>query len=193
VPDDLRRLRRDLSDTFYCNFSIFQSLPDSWAVGHLFPVMPIHRLHEEPQRDGILVDLTCDSDGKIDKFIDLRDVRDTLRLHAPNHEPYYLGAFLVGAYQEILGDLHNLFGDTHAVHVSLNDDGSYTLDHLIEGDTVTEVLQYVAYDKDELLRRVHSRAQAAVAQGRIDTGHLEPFLARYADGLSGYTYLEDMA
>ena len=193
VPDDLKRLCRDLSDTFFCNFSVFQSLPDSWAVGHLFPIMPIHRLREEPQRDGILVDLTCDSDGKIDKFIDLRDVRETLRLHAPNHEPYYLGAFLVGAYQEILGDLHNLFGDTHAVHVSLNADGSYTLDHLIEGDTVTEVLRYVAYEQDELLRRVHDKAQVAVARGCIDAAHLAPFLERYAEGLAGYTYLEDMA
>lgn len=193
VPDDLRRLRRDLADTFYCNFSIFQSLPDSWAVGQLFPVMPVHRLKEEPNRDAVLVDLTCDSDGKIDKFIDLRDVRDTLRLHTPNDEPYYLGAFMVGAYQEILGDLHNLFGDTHAVHVSLQADGSTTLDHLILGDTVTEVLQYVAYDKEELMDRVRDRAVSAMAAGKISERHFAPFLARYAEGLAGYTYLEDMA
>lgn len=192
VPDDLKRLRRDLSDTFFCNFSIFQSLPDSWAVGHLFPIMPVHRLLEEPQQDGILVDLTCDSDGKIDKFIDLRDVRDTLRLHTPNEKPYYLGAFLVGAYQEILGDLHNLFGDTHAVHVSLKPGGGFTIDHLIEGDTVTDVLQYVAYDKQDLMARVRTRVQKAVAAGDFSQQDVAPLMARYAEGLAGYTYLEDM-
>jgi arginine decarboxylase len=192
VPDDLRRLDKELSDTYYCNFSVFQSLPDAWAVGHLFPIVPIHRLDEEPQRDAILADLTCDSDGKLDKFIDLRDVRDTLRLHEPNGKPYYLGAFLVGAYQEILGDLHNLFGDTNAVHVTLDASGNYNLEHLVEGDTVAEVLGYVEYDRTELLRRVRRSAETAVRSGRFASEHFAQFMKRYEEGLSGYTYLEDI-
>lgn len=192
VPDDLRRLDKELSDTYYCNFSVFQSLPDAWAVGHLFPIAPIHRLDEEPQREAILADLTCDSDGKLDRFIDLRDVRDTLRLHAPNGKPYYLGAFLVGAYQEILGDLHNLFGDTNAVHVSLDESGGYRLEHLVEGDTVAEVLGYVEYDRADLLRRVRKAAESAVRSGRFASEHFAQFMKRYEEGLSGYTYLEDI-
>jgi arginine decarboxylase len=192
VPDDLRGLDKDLSDTFYCNFSVFQSLPDAWAVGHLFPVMPLHRLDEEPQRQAILADLTCDSDGKLDHFIDLRDVRNTLPLHAPDGKPYYLGAFLVGAYQEILGDLHNLFGDTNAVHVSLDDAGNYHLEHLVEGDTVADVLSYVEYDRAELLRRVRRTAETAVRSGRFSPEHFAQFMKRYETGLSGYTYLEDI-
>jgi arginine decarboxylase len=192
VPDDLRRLDKELSDTFYCNFSVFQSLPDAWAVGHLFPIVPIHRLDEEPQREAILADLTCDSDGKLDRFIDLRDVRDTLRLHAPNGKPYYLGAFLVGAYQEILGDLHNLFGDTNAVHVSLDESGTYKLEHLVEGDTVAEVLSYVEYDRADLLRRVRKAAETAVRGGRFSSEQFAQFMKRYEEGLSGYTYLEDI-
>lgn len=192
VPDDLRGLDKDLSDTYYCNFSVFQSLPDSWAVQHLFPITPLHRLDEEPQREAILADLTCDSDGKLDRFIDLRDVRDTIRLHAPNGKPYYLGAFLVGAYQEILGDLHNLFGDTNAVHVSLDASGNYQLEHLVEGDTVSEVLGYVEYDRAELLRRVRKSAEAAVRRGRFSPEHFAQFMKRYEEGLSGYTYLEDI-
>jgi arginine decarboxylase len=192
VPDDLSRLDKELSDTYYCNFSVFQSLPDSWAVGHLFPITPIHRLNEEPTRDAILADLTCDSDGKLDRFIDLRDVRDTLRLHEPNGKPYYLGAFLVGAYQEILGDLHNLFGDTNAVHVTLDADGNYNLEHLVEGDTVSDVLGYVEYDRNELLRRVRASAEAAVRSGRFASEHFAQFMRRYEEGLNGYTYLEDI-
>ena len=122
VPEELQGLDESLSDTYFCNFSLFQSMPDSWAIKQLFPIMPIHRLDERPTRHAVLGDITCDSDGKIDQFIDRRDVKKTLPLHAFNGEPYYLGAFLVGAYQEILGDLHNLFGDTNAVHVSLDDD-----------------------------------------------------------------------
>jgi arginine decarboxylase len=192
VPDDLRGLEKLLSDTYYCNFSVFQSLPDAWAVGHLFPVMPLHRLDEEPQRQAILADLTCDSDGKLDKFIDLRDVRSTLSLHAADGKPYYLGAFLVGAYQEILGDLHNLFGDTHAVHVSVDDSGSYRLEHLVEGDTVADVLSYVEYDRTDLLRRVRSSAEAAVQSGRFSPEKFAKFMKCYEAGLSGYTYLEDI-
>ena len=192
VPEDLSGLRRELSDTYYCNFSVFQSLPDAWAVGHLFPVLPIHRLTEEPQRDAIIADLTCDSDGKLDKFIDLRDVRDTLRLHAINGAPYYLGVFLVGAYQEILGDLHNLFGDTNAVHVTVDQFGGYSLDHLVEGDTVAEVLGYVEYDRAELVRRVRSSAETAVRAGRFTPEQFKDFMQRYEAGLAGYTYLEDI-
>lgn len=192
VPEDLKGLTKDLSDTYYCNFSVFQSLPDAWAVSHLFPICPIHRLDEEPQREAILADLTCDSDGKLDRFIDLRDVRDTLRLHAANGKPYYLGAFLVGAYQEILGDLHNLFGDTNAVHVSLNEAGQYSLEHLVEGDTVGEVLGYVEYERNDLLRRVRRAAEQAVRQGRFSPEQFAQFMRRYEEGLAGYTYLEDI-
>src|SRR3954469_4717839 len=151
TPEELQGLESTLSDTYFCNFSIFQSMPDSWAVKQLFPVMPIHRLNEAPTRRGVLGDITCDSDGKVDQFIDLRDVRNTLQLHAVNGQPYYLGAFLLGAYQEILGDLHNLFGDTNAVHVSLDEEGGgYSVDHVIRGDTVREVLHYVQFSADEL-------------------------------------------
>src|SRR4030095_10655837 len=146
VPEDLQNLDESLSDTYFCNFSLFQSIPDSWAIKQLFPIMPIHRLNEQPTRHGVLGDITCDSDGKIDQFIDRRDVKRTLPLHAFNGSPYYLGVFLVGAYQEILGDLHNLYGDTNAVHVSLGPDNSVVLDAVIKGDTVREVLKYVEFN-----------------------------------------------
>ncbi len=133
IPEELQGLESLLSDTYFCNFSVFQSMPDSWAIKQLFPIMPIHRLNEPPTRRAVLGDITCDSDGKIDQFIDLRDVRNTLQLHPYNGEPYYLGAFLLGAYQEILGDLHNLFGDTNAVHVSIDDDGEVNFDDCHQG------------------------------------------------------------
>ena len=146
VPEDLQNLDESLSDTYFCNFSLFQSIPDSWAIKQLFPIMPIHRLTERPTRHAVLGDITCDSDGKVDQFIDRRDVKRTLPLHAFNGSPYYLGVFLVGAYQEILGDLHNLLGDTHAVHVSLDANDAVVLDAVIKGDTVREVLDYVEFD-----------------------------------------------
>lgn len=192
VPEDLQKLSRQLSDTYYCNFSIFQSLPDSWAVNHLFPIAPIHRLDEEPKREAILADLTCDSDGKLDHFIDLRDVKDTLRLHEPNGKPYYLAAFLVGAYQEILGDLHNLFGDTNTVHVSVLENGGYQLGHVIQGDTVSEVLSYVEYDRLDLIRRIRNSAEAAVRDNRMSFEQSAQLMRRYEEGLAGYTYLEDI-
>ena len=195
VPEDLQDLSKKLSDTYFCNFSIFQSMPDSWAIEHLFPICPIHRLNESPTQDAIIADLTCDSDGKIDQFIDLRDVKDTIKLHKLNNQPYYMGAFLVGAYQETLGDLHNLFGDTHAVHVSLNSDGeenNYELEHLVQGDTVEEVLSYVEYDKSELIKSVRKRSEKAVRQKAISLEESASFMRDYKDGLSGYTYLEDM-
>ena len=193
VPDDLVDLKKNLSDTYYCNFSVFQSLPDSWAVDQLFPIAPIHRLDAEPTREAILADLTCDSDGKVDNFIDLRDVKKTLRLHPPNGQPYFLAAFLVGAYQETLGDLHNLFGDTNVVHVSIAEGSkSYSLEHVVEGDRVSEVLSYVEYDRADLIRRVRQAAERAVRAGRMTFEQSAAFMRRYEEGLAGYTYLEDM-
>jgi arginine decarboxylase len=191
VPEELNGLQSMLSDTYFCNFSIFQSMPDSWAVNQLFPIMPIHRLHEEPTRRAVLGDITCDSDGKIDQFIDLRDVRNTLELHPFNGQPYYLGAFLLGAYQEILGDLHNLFGDTNAVHISLDDDGAINLDTVIKGDTVREVLQYVQYSADELITLMRKDVERAVRAGKVSLEESRQLLRFYESGLEGYTYLEE--
>ncbi len=191
VPEDLQSLDELLSDTYFCNFSLFQSIPDSWAIGQLFPVMPIHRLNERPSQYGVLGDITCDSDGKIDQFIDRRDVKKTLPLHALKDEPYLLGVFLVGAYQEILGDLHNLFGDTHAVHVSMNDKQEAVLDAVIKGDTVKEVLDYVEFDVEHLLGKMRMDVETAVRQGRLDYLESGRLLRFYEEGLHGYTYLED--
>jgi len=192
VPEDLEGLNKRMSDIYYCNFSVFQSIPDAWAVRHLFPICPIHRLDEKPTRQAILADLTCDSDGKLDQFIDLRDVRDTLPLHKLNDKPYYMAAFLVGAYQEILGDLHNLFGDTNVVHVSLDEDGNYNLDHVLAGDTVNEVLGYVEYNPKELIHQIRAASEKAVKQKRISFAESAALMRRYESGLSGYTYLEEM-
>jgi arginine decarboxylase len=191
VPEDLQGLDDTMADTYFCNFSLFQSCPDSWAIKQLFPVMPIHRLNMPPTHHAVLGDITCDSDGKIDQFIDRRDVKRTLPLHTVNGEPYYLGVFLVGAYQEILGDLHNLFGDTHAVHVSLDDRGSVVLDAVIKGDTVKEVLDYVEFSADELVRKLRNDVELAVRQGKITYEESGRMLEFYEEGLGGYTYLED--
>jgi arginine decarboxylase len=191
VPEDLQNLDDTLADTYFCNFSLFQSIPDSWAIKQLFPVMPIHRLNETPTRQAVLGDITCDSDGKIDQFIDRRDVKRTLALHPFTGEPYYLGVFLVGAYQEILGDLHNLFGDTHAVHVSLDAGGNVMLESVIKGDTVREVLDYVEFDAETLVRKLRESVEVAVRDGRIDFEESGRLLRFYEDGLHGYTYLED--
>jgi arginine decarboxylase len=188
VPDELEGLEKQLSDTYYCNFSLFQSLPDHWAVRQLFPTMPIHRLNIKPSRRAILADLTCDSDGKMDQFIDLRDVKHFLELHPKNGEPYYVASFLVGAYQEILGDLHNLFGDTDAVHVKLDGD-DYRVEHVVEGDSVTEVLSYVAYSKDDLISRVRRAVDAAVRDKRLTAVESGRLMRRYEEGLEGSTYL----
>src|SRR3989454_3675771 len=158
-------------------------MPDSWAVKQLFPIMPIHRLSEVPTRRAVLGDITCDSDGKIDQFIDLRDVRNTLQLHPFNGEPYYLGAFLLGAYQEILGDLHNLFGDTNAVHVSIDEDGEYTIDDFIKGNTVREVLAYVQYDATKLTEMLRKDVERAVRAGKISVSESKQFLRFYESGL----------
>ncbi|HKH73341.1 MAG TPA: biosynthetic arginine decarboxylase, partial [Vicinamibacterales bacterium] len=190
VPEDLQSLDEQLSDTYFCNFSLFQSIPDSWAIKQLFPVMPIHRLNEKPSKHAVLGDITCDSDGKLDRFVDRRDVKKTLPLHTVNGASYYLGVFLVGAYQEILGDLHNLFGDTHAVHVSLDENGGARLDALIKGDTVREVLDYVEFDPEMLLGKLRTDVETAVREGRVDYEGAGRLLRFYEDGLHGYTYLE---
>jgi arginine decarboxylase len=190
VPEDLEGLERTLADTYFCNFSVFQSLPDSWAIDQLFPIVPIHRLDEEPSNRAVLADITCDSDGKIDHFIDRRDVKDVLELHPFNGEPYHLGVFLVGAYQEILGDLHNLFGDTNTVHVSLDEEDDYRIEGVINGDTVTDVLRYVRYNRDELVAKVRQATEAALKAKRMTFEESKTLLRRYEEGLAGYTYLE---
>ncbi len=188
VPDDLEGLERGLSDTYYCNFSLFQSLPDHWAVRQLFPTMPIHRLDRSPTRRAVLADLTCDSDGKMDQFIDLRDVKHSLELHPPNGGTYYIGTFLIGAYQEILGDLHNLFGDTDAVHVRLVGD-DYIVDHVVKGDSISEALTYVQYTKDDLISRVRRAVETSLREKRITMAESGRFMTRYEEALEGYTYL----
>ena len=189
IPEELEGLERLLADTYFCNFSIFQSIPDAWAVNQLFPIMPIHRLNEEPSRRAVLADITCDSDGKIDAFIDRRDVKSVLELHPLQNREYYLGFFLVGAYQEILGDLHNLFGDTNTVHVSLSPNGEYHLERVVTGDTVTDVLQYVSYSRDELLTRLRSSIERALRANRITLEESRHLLKIYETGLTSYTYL----
>jgi arginine decarboxylase len=190
VPEDLADLEKSLADTYYGNLSVFQSAPDHWAVKQLFPVMPIHRLEEEPTRRGIFAELTCDSDGKIDRFIDQHDVKDVLELHPYTGAPYYIGVFLVGAYQEILGDLHNLFGDTDAVHVRLEDDGSYSVDHVVEGDSVDDVLHYVQYERRSLVEKVRRTIEEALRSNRISLEESARLRRRYQQGLEEYTYLD---
>jgi arginine decarboxylase len=191
VPEELEGLDQLLSDTFFCNFSLFQSMPDSWAIKQLFPVMPIHRLNERPNRHAVLSDITCDSDGKIDQFIDRRDVKRTLRLHAYDGQPYYLSAFLIGAYQEILGDLHNLFGDTNTVHIDQTPSGEVVIESIIKGDTVREVLDYVEFEPSDLITRLQTAVENAVREGRMNHQEAGRFLKFYEDGLNGYTYLEE--
>ncbi|MGH9660419.1 MAG: biosynthetic arginine decarboxylase, partial [Bryobacteraceae bacterium] len=190
-PEELEGLDAMLSDTYFCNFSLFQSMPDSWAIKQLFPIMPIHRLAEKPTRHAVLGDITCDSDGKVDQFIDRRDVKRTLSLHPYNGEEYYLGTFLVGAYQEILGDLHNLFGDTNTVHVRQSETGEVLLDAVIKGDTVREVLDYVQFKSDALVAQLRRDVETALREGRIGYEESGRLLRFYEEGLHGYTYLED--
>jgi len=191
VPEELEGLDALLAETYFCNFSLFQSIPDSWAVKQLFPIMPIHRLDERPMNHAVLGDITCDSDGKVERFIDRRDVKRTLLLHAFDGKPYYLGAFLVGAYQEILGDLHNLFGDTNAVHVSTDDNGNLVIEAVINGDTVREVLRYMQFDADVLVDRMRTAVEHAVRGNSIDEQQAGRIMRFYREGLDGYTYLED--
>jgi arginine decarboxylase (EC 4.1.1.19) len=189
VPDDLEDLEKFMAKIYYCNFSVFQSVPDCWAIDQLFPIMPIHRLNEEPTARGTLADLTCDSDGKIDKFIDLKDVKSVLELHPfiPG-ENYYLGIFLGGAYQEILGDLHNLFGDTDAVHIHLTP-GGYQVEHVIRGDSMTEVLEYVQYDRETLLECMRRQTELALQKKQISLAEARLLLQNYESSLNSYTYL----
>lgn len=190
VPEELLSLPKLLSDKYFCNFSLFQSLPDSWAIDQIFPIIPIQRLDEKPDRSATLQDITCDSDGKIDNFISTRNLSYYLPVHSLKpKESYYIGVFLVGAYQEILGDLHNLFGDTNAVHVSVNSKG-YTIDQIIDGETVAEVLDYVQYNSKKLVRTVETWVTASVKAGVITTEEGKEFLSNYRSGLYGYTYLE---
>jgi arginine decarboxylase len=191
VPEDLLDLEKDLSDTYFGNFSVFQSAPDHWAIKQLFPVMPIHRLDEEPTHRAVFADLTCDSDGKIDRFIDLEDEKSVIELHPFDGSPYFLGVFMVGAYQEILGDLHNLFGDTDAVHVRLDDQGGYEIEHVVEGDAVSDVLSYVQYDCRALIEKVRRTIEIALRKGKISLEDSALLRRRYEQGLREYTYLSD--
>ena len=191
APEELRQLATLLPDKYFCNFSLFQSLPDSWAIDQVFPIIPIHRLDEKPTRTATLQDITCDSDGKVANFIS-QDGKQTsyLPVHPlKNNEPYYLGAFLVGAYQEILGDLHNLFGDTNVVHVSVDKTG-HKIEQIIDGETVAEVLEYAQYNSKKLVRTVETWVMSSVKQGFISSEEGKEFLANYRSGLYGYTYLE---
>jgi arginine decarboxylase len=191
MPEELEDLDQDFRDTYFCNFSLFQSVPDSWALRQVFPVMPIHRLEVQPTRHGVLADITCDSDGKLDIFPDPRVMKKTLELHAiKDDDEYYLGVFLVGAYQETLGDLHNLFGDTHVVHLKVGDDGHWSIAEVVEGDTVREVLAYFQYDPEDLFDRIFQDCELAVREGRMTVNESRSLLTFYRNGLNGYTYLE---
>jgi arginine decarboxylase len=197
VPEEIRKLEDSLGDQYLCNFSVFQSLLDHWALGQLFPIMPVHRLNERPTREATLVDITCDSDGAINKFVDLRDVRDTLPLHALRHdggvqEPYYLGFFLMGAYQDIMGDLHNLFGRVNEVHVFLEPDepAGYYVEEVIEGNTIIQTLTSVQYDEGELKRLMKAQVDAAIKSDRMKPSEGMRLLDDYEKGLKQYTYLD---
>jgi arginine decarboxylase len=191
LPEELEDLESILSDTYFCNFSVFQSLPDSWAIDQLFPIMPIHRLDERPTRTAVLADITCDSDGKIDHFVSLRDVKRTLELHELQpDEKYYLAAFLVGAYQETLGDLHNLFGDTHVVHVRLHDEGGWWIEEIVKGDTANKVLEYMEYDVAELYPALARDCERAIRDGRMTLAESQALKRFYESELDGYAYLE---
>jgi arginine decarboxylase len=198
IPEEIRKLEDSLGDQYLCNFSVFQSLLDHWALGHLFPIMPINRLEERPTREATLVDITCDSDGQINKFIDLRDVRDTLPLHALIRkngsglvEPYYIGFFLMGAYQDIMGDLHNLFGRVNEVHVFLEPDepAGYYIEEIIEGNTIVQALAAVQYDENELKRQMKAQMDEAIKSDRMKPGEAMRLLDDYERGLKAYTYL----
>jgi len=192
IPDEVKDLETALGDQYVCNFSVFQSLLDHWALGQLFPVMPIHRLDEFPERQGMLVDITCDSDGKVSKFIDLQDVKDTLPLHKLKPgEPYYLGFFLMGAYQDIMGDLHNLFGRVNEAHVFLDEDeeSGWYIEETIEGSTIGEVLALTQWDEKVLARNVKAQVDAAIKSDRLKPNEAMKLLASYEKGLRGYTYL----
>ncbi|MGC4028880.1 MAG: biosynthetic arginine decarboxylase [Steroidobacteraceae bacterium] len=190
-PEELAELEDILSDTYFCNFSVFQSLPDSWAIDQLFPIMPVHRLDEQPVRKAVLADITCDSDGKIDHFVSQRDTKRALELHPlRKDEDYFLAAFLVGAYQETLGDLHNLFGDTHVVHIRLHDEGGWWIEEIVKGDTANRVLEYMEYDVAELYPALARDCERAVRDGRMTLAQSQALKRFYETELDGYAYLE---
>lgn len=189
-PEEFAGLDGLLAEIYFCNFSVFKSMPDSWAIKQLFPVMPIHRLDIQPEHHAVLGDLTCDSDGKIDRFIGHRGVRRTLLLHELDGSSYYLCATLLGAYQETLGDLHNLLGDTNTVHVELGDNGEVALETLIEGDTMSQVLEFVQFNKSELISRIEVAAAISVQDGHLSDVEAGALVRFYEDGLDGYTYLK---
>jgi arginine decarboxylase len=190
-PEELEDLENILSDTYFCNFSVFQSLPDSWAIEQLFPIMPIHRLEQLPSRKAVLADITCDSDGKIDRFVGPREIKRTLEVHdlRPGEE-YFLAAFLVGAYQETLGDLHNLFGDTNVVHIKLHDEGGWWIEESVKGDTANRVLEYMEYDVAELAPALARDCERAVREGRLSVAESQALKRFYENELNGYAYLE---
>ena len=191
TPEELEDLEDVLADIYFCNFSLFQSLPDSWAIDHLFPIMPIHRLNERPTRNGVLADITCDSDGRINRFVSRRETKRTLELHELKAgEDYYLAAFLVGAYQETLGDLHNLFGDTHVVHIKLHDEGGWWIEEVVKGDTANKVLEYMEYDVAELAPALARDCERAVREGRMSVAESQALKRFYEQELDGYAYLE---
>ena len=191
VPPELEKLPELLSDIYYGNFSLFQSLPDIWAIDQVFPIMPIHRLDEQPTREAILADITCDCDGKIDNFTTPDGIRNTLPLHPlRDGEEYYLSIFLVGAYQETLGDLHNLFGDTNVVSVKINSDGSFDFAREFQGDSIADVLSYVEYDPKHMLEQFRRTAEQAVRDKRINVAQRQQMLKAFRESLQGYTYFE---
>lgn len=189
IPEEIKDLNKQLLDIYFCNFSVFQSLPDSWAIDQLFPIMPIHRINEEPKRRGFIADLSCDSDGKVDHFVNRRGSSHYLNLHEYTGTPYYLGIFFVGAYQEILGALHNLFGDTNAVHVDLDEEGHWQLKHVIEGDTIREVLNYVQYNSQDLIEKLRISIEKSLKCGRLSPAESAKLQKKFKEALESYTYL----
>ncbi|MGA1867242.1 MAG: biosynthetic arginine decarboxylase [bacterium] len=193
IPSEMEMLNHYLADKYFCNFSLFQSLPDFWALDHLFPIIPIHRLHERPDREATLHDITCDSDGKIDRFIGRRDIQKILQVHSFDRKkkasPYYLGAFLTGAYQETLGDFHNLFGETNTAHISINEDGSYNIEQLLKGETAQDVLQYMQFPSGELTAKIEKEIKKREKEGIMKESEGEKILSLFKKGLQEYTYL----
>ena len=189
VPSDVEKLDEKLLNMYFCNFSVFQSLPDVWAIQQIFPIMPIHRLNEEPTVRSTIVDLSCDSDGKIERFVNPKEAAKYIMLHETGKSPYYLGVFLVGAYQEILGGLHNLFGDTNAVHIDFDEEGNWEFKHEIKGNSMSEVLKYVQYDSSDLMERLRLSIEKALREGRLSNEESAKLKKRFKEALEDYTYL----
>ena len=191
APEELENLESAIADIYYCNFSLFQSIPDSWAIDQLFPIMPLQRLNECPVNNAVIADITCDCDGKIDNFIDLHDIKKTLPVHkVKSGEDYYIGVFLVGAYQETLGDVHNLFGDTNVVSIKVDESGEYDLVNELLGDSVADVLSYVEFDTKHMRRSVRQSSERAVKEGIITLSEHKEIMDAFDMGLAGYTYYE---